>query len=303
MRSIQDPKKRRLIQKSPVVTSQDPDFPESLLSDPNKPVTYDSKIKLRRDGFTQDNDEHWFKMLPDGTIVRAIYNPPPHGYGNVQKDSDFIKLYESKRDEFEGYDRFLSDLEWLEKNGYFVPEVGYVNTKFAPINLDGEHEAVTRGQSDNLPDWYKKMRDSGGNYIKFVRPEWWETQDDETGYALVLMDKPDLYDEYKKLSQQEVRNRIMSTLDPIGPKAIDTGYSQPEIIETPPTPMLTGRQAVQVGRVAQDRENARYGQVLDKEYYWDDDLKRWQMRPVDEERLGKPFPKDDRKYRLIKASF
>lgn len=92
-------------------------------------------------------------------------------------------------------------------------------------------------------------------------------------------------------------------MKPIGPSPIKTDYKQPEIIETPPTPMLTGRQAVQVGRVAQDRENARYGQVLDKEYYWDDDLKRWQMRPVDEERLGRPFPRTDRKYRLIKASF
>ena len=32
MRSIQDPKKRKLIDKKPVVTSQDPDFPVSLLS-------------------------------------------------------------------------------------------------------------------------------------------------------------------------------------------------------------------------------------------------------------------------------
>jgi len=265
MRSIQDPKKRRLIQKSPVVTSQDPDFPESLLSNDNL--------------------------------------DPPYGYGNIERDSDLIKLYESKRDEFEAYDRFLNDLEWLERNGYFVPEVGYFDTKIVPINLDGEHEAVTNSQSDNFPDWHKKMRDSGGWYNTFVRPEWWETQDEETGYALIHMPKPELYDEYKKLAQQETKNKIMSTLNPVGPKAIDTSYSQPEIIETPPTPMLTGRQAVQIGRVAQDRENARYGQVLDKEYYWDDDLKRWQMRPVDEERLGKPFPKDDRKYRLIKASF
>jgi hypothetical protein len=172
MRSIQDPKKRKLIEKKPVVTSQDPDFPVSLLSDPGKAVTYSSVDDLIRDGFTHDNGEHWFKMLPDGDIVEANYVPPQ-----------------------------------------------------------------------------------------------------------------------------------LRSLDPVGLKTIDTGYSQPEIIETPPTPMLTGRQAVQVGRVAQDRENARYGQVLDKEYYWDDDLKRWQMRPVDEERLGKPFPRNDRKYRLIKASF
>ena len=170
MRSIQDPKKRKPKEKGPVVTSQDPDFPESLLGYVDS--MYWSVDDLLRDGWTQDNDEWWFKMDPDGTIHRAL-----------------------------------------------------------------------------------------------------------------LMD--------------------YTPLESIGPKKIDidTGYEQPEIIETPPTPVLTGRQAVQIGRVAQDRENARYGQVLDKEYYWDDDLKRWQMRPVDEERLGKPFPKDDRKYRLIKASF
>lgn len=265
MRSIQDPKKRKLKEKKPIVTSQDPDFPESLLSNENL--------------------------------------DPPHGYGKISRDWDLIKLYESKRDEIEAYDRFLNDLEWLERNGYFVPEVDYINTKVVPINLDGEHEAATWDQKDDVPDWLKKTRDAGGGYIKYVRPEWWDTQDEETGYALVKVTKPDIYDEYKKMTQQGMNNKIMSTLSPIGPKRIDSKYRQPEIIETPPTPMPTGRQAVQIGRVAQDRENARYGQVLDKEYYWDDDLKRWQMRPVDEERLGRPFPKTDRKYRLIKASF
>ena len=61
-----------------------------------------------------------------------------------------------------------------------------------------------------------------------------------------------------------------------------------------PVKKQKGRVTVQVGKLAQDQKNARYGQVLDKEYYWDNELKKWQMRPVDEERKGQP---------MIRASF
>jgi len=76
-------------------------------------------------------------------------------------------------------------------------------------------------------------------------------------------------------------------------REIETNYSEPEIKE-PSTRIPTGRPTVQIGKVAQDRKNARYGQVLDREYYWDNELKKYQMRPVDEERKGQP---------MIRASF
>jgi len=76
-------------------------------------------------------------------------------------------------------------------------------------------------------------------------------------------------------------------------RRIETNYSEPGIKE-PSTRIPTGRPTVQIGKVAQDRKNARYGQVLDREYYWDNELKKYQMRPVDEERKGQP---------MIRASF
>ena len=104
MRAITDPKKKKTKEKKPIVTSQDPDFPQSLL-------------------------------------VGNEDLEPPYGFWELQKDDELRVLYESKRDEIEAYDRFLNDLEWLEKNGYFVPHSGFVNKQVFPINLSGEHGA------------------------------------------------------------------------------------------------------------------------------------------------------------------
>ena len=224
MRSITDPKKKKTKEKKPIVTSQDPDFPESLLYDPNQ-------------------------------------------------DPDFPES-------------LLSDLrnrkaDWLLDNGFYE----------RPNDGKNSRTALERGTN---------------NTHMFITPPGFSDEQAGTPTRVSLWEKqvgPNAFENYFLYEFDNEAQQDGTPLDPIGPKAIDTGYVQPEIIETPPNPMLTGRQAVQIGRVAQNRENARYGQVLDKEYYWDDDLKRWQMRPVDEERLGKPFPKDDRKYRLIKAKF
>jgi len=207
MRSIQDPKKKKTKEKKPIVTSQDPDFPESLLSD--------------------------------------------------------------------------SKVNWLLDNGFYE----------RPNDGKNSRTALERGTN---------------NTHMFITPPGFSVEQAGTPTRVSLWERqvgPNAFENYFLYEFDNEAQQDDTLLDPIVPKTIDTGYVQPDIIETPPTPMLTGRQAIQIGRVAQDRENARYGQVLDKEYYWDDDLKRWQMRPVDEERLGNPFPKDDRKYRLIKASF
>lgn len=241
MKSIQDPKKRKLTEKKPVVTSQDPDFPESLLSDTNQR-----------------------KALADSVAA---------------------------------YDRYMKTLKYLDERGF--NEV-----------LDTENLEVTDDFTYGYDPQNRIMYDLA-NYEDVaygdITPSGARFFNHQEGFpALVaVFEKPKGYDEYKgiKPPASYTRPSDLEELKPIGPRAIKTSYEQPEIIETPPTPMLTGRQAVQVGRLALDRENARYGQVLDKEYYWDNDLKRWQMRQVDEERLGRPFPKDDRKYRLIKASF
>lgn len=241
MKSIQDPKKKKLTEKKPVVTSQDPDFPGSLLSDTNQR-----------------------KALADSVAA---------------------------------YDRYMKTLKYLDERGFNEM-------------LDTENLEVTDDFTYGYDPQNRIMYDLA-NYEDVaygdITPSGARFFNHQEGFpALVaVFEKPKGYDEYKgiKPPASYTRPSDLEELKPIGPRAIKTSYEQPEIIETPPTPMLTGRQAVQVGRVAQDRENARYGQVLDKEYYWDDDLKRWQMRSVDEERLGKPFPKDDRKYRLIKASF
>lgn len=241
MRSIQDPKKRRLIQRSPVVTSQDPDFPESLLSDTNQR-----------------------KALGDSIAA---------------------------------YDRYMKTLKYLDERGY--NEVLDTENLEVDDSFGYGYDPQNRVMYDlaNYEDVdYGNITPSGARF--FNHQEGFPT-------LVAVFEKPKGYDEYKgiKPPASYTRPSDLEELKPIGPKVIKTSYEQPDIVETPPTPMLTGRQAVQIGRVAHDRDNARYGQVLDKEYYWDDDLKRWQMRPVDEERLGKPFPKDDRKYRLIKASF
>lgn len=241
MKSIQDPKKKKLTEKKPVVTSQDPDFPESLLSDTNQR-----------------------KALADSVAA---------------------------------YDRYMRTLKYLDERGYNEM-------------LDTENLEVTDDFTYGYDPQNRIMYDLA-NYEDVaygdITPSGARFFNHQEGFpALVaVFEKPKGYDEYKgiKPPASYTRPSDLEELKPIGPRAIKTSYEQPEIIETPPTPMLTGRQAVQVGRLALDRENSRYGQLLDKEYYWDDDLKRWQMRSVDEERLGRPFPKDDRKYRLIKASF
>jgi hypothetical protein len=241
MRSIQDPKKKKLTQKSPSVTSQDPDFPESLLSD--------------------------------------------------------INQRKSLNDSIAAYDRYMEKVKYLDEKGYdevLDTENFEVADRFGS-GYDPQNR--TTYELANYKDVvYGGMTPSG---VRFFNHE------EGIPRLVAVFEKPKGYDEHKGIKQPAsfTRPADLGELKPIGPRAIKTDYKQPEIIETPPTPMLTGRQAVQVGRVAQDRENARYGQVLDKEYYWDDDLKRWQMRPVDEERLGRPFPRTDRKYRLIKASF
>lgn len=317
MRAIQDPKKRKLVKKKPVVTSQDPDFPESLLSaaivdgGDNKPLRdsiamYDNYLDQMRwlgsQGFTQSQptvyggfmnrlgsgqgaDPSWEnqedkKFVVDRTGRSSFYsnysdkpvgdervydldNPEDAAYVSSLRDGDSFYEYDD-----EGFGRYVQD----DMDRYFDP---------------GSNSFISR---ERPPDvlFRDDMQHAGTAVFKSPLGE---------TYTLGVYAKPDGYDEYKR------RQRTMGGIKPVGPRAIKTEYKQPEIVETPPTPMLTGRQAIQIGKVAQDRENARYGQVLDKEYYWDDDLKRWQMRPVDEERLGKPFPKDDRKYRLIKASF
>jgi hypothetical protein len=219
VRSIQDHKKKKTKEKKPIVTSQDPDFPESLLGGTER----------RLDGLTQRK------------------------------------------------------IDWLLDNGFYQrPNDGKNSRTQLEAGTNNQHRFIF------LPDSLR----GESHYDLPIRSSLWERS---VG--------PNEFENYFLYEHEEEAQPTYAPLKPIGPEKINTSYEQPEIIETPPTPMLTGRQAVQIGRVAHDRDNARYGQVLDKEYYWDDDLKRWQMRPVDEERLGKPFPKDDRKYRLIKASF
>ena len=99
-------------------------------------------------------------------------------------------------------------------------------------------------------------------------------------YDLGIYAKPKGYDEHQKR-----KNRIQK-IDSIPPKSISQKYSTPEILPMKDARKTTGRPAVQVGRLALDRANARYGQVLDSEYIWDQAKKKWQRREVDEERKG-----------------
>tara|TARA_Y100000385_G_scaffold291135_1_gene367412 strand:+ start:2290 stop:3240 length:951 start_codon:yes stop_codon:yes gene_type:complete len=316
MRSIQDPKKRKLTDKGPVVTSQDPDFPESLLGGPpQKKIDW-----LLNNGFHQrpndgknsrtalewgTNNTHTF-ITPPGFSDEQAGTPTSVSLWEKQVGPNAFEnyfLYEDTNprkalgDSVAAYDRYMKALEYLDERGF--NEV-----------IDTEHLEV----ADNYLSGYDYKNRIGYDLANYedvaygnITPSGARFFNHQNGSpALVaVFEKPKGYDEYKSIKQPASYTRPpdLEDLRPIGPRVIKTSYEQPDIVETPPTPMPTGRQAVQIGRVAQDRENARYGQVLDKEYYWDDDLKRWQMRPVDEERIDKPFPKEDRKYRLIKAKF
>jgi len=103
-------------------------------------------------------------------------------------------------------------------------------------------------------------------------------------------------DKLTRLKSVKVLKKKRGKMNPVRSlpaRRIEPKYPEPEIKETS-TNIPMGRPTVQIGKVAQDRKNARYGQVLDREYYWDNELKKYQMRPVDEERKGQP---------MIRASF
>lgn len=64
--------------------------------------------------------------------------------------------------------------------------------------------------------------------------------------------------------------------------------TKPEIVPPKPIYIPTGRRVVPVGTLDQSRSGSRTGQKLEREYYYDPVLRKYQQRVVDEERKGGP---------------
>ena len=186
--------------------------------------------------------------------VYDLDNPEDAAYVASLRDGDSFYEYDD-----EGFGKYVQD----DMDTYFDPE----SNKF-----------VRRQRPPDML-FREDMQQAGTATFKSPLGE---------TYTLGVYAKPEGYDQYKK-----AKNRV-GKVTPIAAKQLQNTYEKPALKPMTPVKTPKGRATVQVGKLAQDQKNARYGQVLDKEYYWDRELKKWQMRPVDEERKGQP---------MIRASF
>lgn len=86
--------------------------------------------------------------------------------------------------------------------------------------------------------------------------------------------------------------------EPVVPEYLDTIRSIPakqlpiniqtELAEPVPLNIPTGRRTVKVGSLAPGKRMSRYGQKLEREYYYDPVARKYRERVVDEERKGGP---------------
>ena len=197
-------------------------------------------------------------------------------------DRDFIERVGA-------YERYLKALEDMERMGHKER----FDVSDLTVNDDG-NVRDSEGRSTNYDLYnshgfsFDSVTPSG--YRFFDSPLAYDDQvtSDDFDQLIAVYEKPEGYDEYKK-----AQNRV-GRATPIAAKQLQNTYDKPALKPMTPVKTPKGRATVQVGKLAQDQKNARYGQVLDKEYYWDRELKKWQMRPVDEERKGQP---------MIRASF
>tara|TARA_R110002167_G_scaffold331775_1_gene538500 strand:- start:553 stop:1428 length:876 start_codon:yes stop_codon:yes gene_type:complete len=248
---------------------------------------------LARNRFTQDGtpihggfmDRYGSGEGNDGTWSAgadrffALKQGSPGFYGAEQKEglegmSAISKIYDLKNPEDSAYVASLRDADTFWN---------YDSEGFARYDQEGRdsyydktsNRMISREQPPDLI-FRDDMAQAASTYFGTPSGE---------RYALGIYAKPKGYDEYQKR-----KNRIQK-IDSIPPKSISQKYSTPEILPMKDARKTTGRPAVQVGRLALDRANARHGQVLDSEYIWDQAKKKWQRREVDEERKGHPFIK------------
>jgi len=197
-------------------------------------------------------------------------------------DRDFIERVGA-------YERYLNAIKDMERMGH--------KERFDTSDLRVDDDAHVYDPEGKSTDY--DLYNSHGFYFDSVTPSGYRFFDSPVAYGdevisddfdqlIAVYEKPEGYDEYKKSKERVGRAA------PIAAKQLQNSYEKPALKPMSPVKTPKGRATVQVGKVAQDKKNARYGQVLDREYYWDNNLKKWQMRPVDEERKGQP---------MIRASF
>ena len=222
---------------------------------------------------------------PDGkfTKVMGIYPTRKVHFGPFRTVSDYNREDTDAREDLDG--SFYLDREAAGTGS--VTNEDLVKTLFnESIDPNRRVQFYNKSLGDLVdvylyddPDMLKAAGKSESLVPKYVRYDEAAEEVDETA-----AEEPTTQE--APAAPVPVRPKDLEALRSLDARPLPT--PKPQLASPAPLRIPTGRRVVPVGSLDQSRSGSRTGQKLEREYYYDPVLRKYQQRVVDEERKGGP---------------
>ena len=222
---------------------------------------------------------------PDGkfTKVMGIYPTRKMHYGPFRTVSDYNREDTDAREDLEG--SFYLDREAAGTGS--VTNEDLVKTLFNE-DIDPNRRVQFYNKSlGDLVDVYlyddPEMLKAAGKSESLV-PKYFRYNEDAEEVDETAAEEPTTQE--APAAPVPVRPKDLEALRSLSARPLPT--PKPQLASPAPLRIPTGRRVVPVGSLDQSRSGSRTGQKLQREYYYDPVLRKYQQRVVDEERKGGP---------------